>query len=55
MAINMSVWESIESLQQFVYRSGHVATLRERKQWFEPLDGPNCDFASPDAPSREGR
>ena len=40
MAINMSVWESLESLQQFVYKSGHVATLRERKQWFEPLDGP---------------
>ena len=40
MAINMSVWESLESLQQFVYKSGHVETLRARKQWFEPIDGP---------------
>jgi hypothetical protein len=40
MAINLSVWESLESLQQFVYRSGHVATLRDRKQWFEPIEGP---------------
>src|SRR5512132_4004511 len=40
MAINMSVWESLESLQQFVYRSDHVGTMRGRKQWFEKLDGP---------------
>jgi uncharacterized protein DUF3291 len=40
MAINMSVWESLEALQQFVYKSAHVAPLRDRKQWFEPIDGP---------------
>jgi hypothetical protein len=40
MAINMSVWESLESLQQFVYKSAHVGTMRGRKQWFEKLDGP---------------
>ena len=40
MAINMSVWESLESLQRFVYRSRHVETLRARKQWFEPIEGP---------------
>ena len=40
MAINMSVWESLVSLQQFVYKSDHVAPLRDRKQWFEPIDGP---------------
>jgi hypothetical protein len=40
MAINMSVWESLESLQQFVYRSDHVGTLRGRKQWFEEIAGP---------------
>jgi uncharacterized protein DUF3291 len=40
MAINMSVWESLESLQQFVYKSAHVAPLRDRKQWFEPMEGP---------------
>jgi hypothetical protein len=40
MAINMSVWESLESLQQFVYKSDHVRTLRERKQWFAEMEGP---------------
>lgn len=40
MAINMSVWESLESLQQFVYKSAHVETLRARKAWFEQLEGP---------------
>ena len=40
MAINMSVWESLESLQAFVYKSRHVETLRARKQWFEQIEGP---------------
>ena len=40
MAINMSVWESFEALQQFVYGSAHVGPLRDRKQWFEPIEGP---------------
>lgn len=40
MAINMSVWESIDALQQFVYKSDHVQSLRQKKQWFEPLKGP---------------
>ena len=40
MAINMSVWESLDALQQFVYKSAHVSPLRDRKEWFEPMDGP---------------
>jgi hypothetical protein len=40
MLINMSVWDSFESLQQFVYRSRHIGPLRDRKLWFEPLEGP---------------
>jgi hypothetical protein len=40
MTINMSVWTSLGALQQFVYKSEHVAPLRDRKQWFEPIDGP---------------
>jgi Domain of unknown function (DUF3291) len=40
MAINMSVWESLEALQRFVYKSAHVAPLRDRQLWFEPIDGP---------------
>jgi hypothetical protein len=40
MAINMSVWESLEALQAFVYKSAHVGPLRDRREWFEPMAGP---------------
>jgi uncharacterized protein DUF3291 len=40
MAINLSAWETVEALQQFVYKSGHVHTLRARDNWFEPIEGP---------------
>jgi hypothetical protein len=33
--INMSVWESVDALKNFVYRSGHLVPLRDRSQWFE--------------------
>ena len=37
---NMSVWESLEALRDYVYRSDHAGPLRSRREWFEPLDGP---------------
>jgi hypothetical protein len=37
---NMSVWESIEALHYYVYRSGHAAPFRDRRRWFEPLESP---------------
>ena len=36
--INLSVWESVEHLQQFVYRSAHAKVMRQRKEWFEKFD-----------------
>jgi len=33
--VNMSVWESRESLWDYVYRSGHLDVLRRRAEWFE--------------------
>lgn len=33
--INLTVWESIESLFEFTYRSGHVDFYRRRREWFE--------------------
>src|SRR5690348_17444655 len=36
--INMSVWESVETLKQYVYRTAHAELLRDRHQWFEKLD-----------------
>ncbi len=32
---NMSVWESIEALESYVYRSNHVKVMRQRSEWFE--------------------
>ncbi len=33
--INLTVWESIEALADFTYRSGHVEFLRRRREFFE--------------------
>jgi hypothetical protein len=32
---NMSVWESIEALEAYVYRSNHVEAVQKRAEWFE--------------------
>lgn len=37
MAINMSVWETPAELGAFVYRSGHIAFMRRRAEWFEKM------------------
>jgi hypothetical protein len=33
--INMSVWESVEALFDFVYRSMHTKFMVRRREWFE--------------------
>ena len=33
--VNMSVWATIESLFEFVYRTSHMAVMVRRRQWFE--------------------
>jgi hypothetical protein len=38
--VNMSVWESRETLWNYVYRSGHLDMLRRRAEWFELPKGP---------------
>ncbi len=38
--VNLSIWESIEALHQYVYRSTHRELLAGRKQWFARFDGP---------------
>ena len=37
--INLSVWESIESLRRFVYGTAHAELLRGRREWFENFSG----------------
>ena len=37
--VNMSVWESLEALKNFVYRTAHAQLLRQRQDWFERFAG----------------
>ncbi|HXV70852.1 MAG TPA: DUF3291 domain-containing protein [Acidimicrobiia bacterium] len=38
LIINYSIWADLNSLKHFVNRTGHVAYLRRRREWFEKLD-----------------
>jgi len=38
--INLSVWESIDALADFAYRSAHVELLRRRREYFEAPSQP---------------
>jgi hypothetical protein len=35
LVINLSVWEDVESLRDFAYRSDHTPFFRRRREWFE--------------------
>jgi len=35
---NMSVWQSIEALEAYVYQSNHVRAVQKRAEWFERSD-----------------
>lgn len=37
LMVNLSVWESIETLTDFVYRSSHRDVMVQRRQWFERM------------------
>jgi hypothetical protein len=37
--VNLSVWESVDALRDFAYRSGHLGFLRRRTEWFVPMTG----------------
>jgi hypothetical protein len=38
IVINLSTWESVEALADFVFRTEHVDYLRRRREWFERMD-----------------
>jgi len=38
--LNMSVWDSVEALRDFVYASKHLDVFRQRAKWFERMDKP---------------
>ena len=35
--VNLSVWQNVDALRQYVYRSAHTDIMRRRKQWFERM------------------
>ena len=37
LALNMSVWESIESLEAFVRKTAHADFFKRRREWFERM------------------
>jgi heme-degrading monooxygenase HmoA len=41
MLVNMSVWESLETLKAYVYGSRHLGVFRDRQKWFQKLDLPH--------------
>ena len=38
--VNLTVWENVEVLREFAYKSAHSGVMRDRKRWFEKFDGP---------------
>lgn len=39
--VNMSVWESLEALRDYVYASRHIDVFRDRAKWFEKMEQPH--------------
>ncbi len=35
--VNMSVWDSMEALRQYVYHSAHIEILRRKHEWFHTM------------------
>ena len=39
LIINMSVWESVDALFEFAYKTAHRGVLADRRQWFKRPEG----------------
>jgi hypothetical protein len=37
LIVNMSAWESIEALYEFVYRGSHLDVMRRRREWMQGI------------------
>ena len=38
MIVNMSVWEELDDLFQFTYKTAHVEIFKRRKEWFSKME-----------------
>lgn len=36
--VNMSVWQDVQSLSDYVYKSAHTEMLKRRREWFERVE-----------------
>lgn len=36
--VNMSVWDSVDALFDYVFRSRHAEVMRRRREWFDKMD-----------------
>ena len=41
MAVNLSVWESVEALERFVWQTVHKRFYGRRPEWFDKMEGPH--------------
>ncbi|WP_259756006.1 DUF3291 domain-containing protein [Pseudomonas sp. GCEP-101] len=39
--VNLSVWESVEALKDYVYAGEHLQVLRSKRDWMERLPAPS--------------
>lgn len=39
--LNISVWESVEALQHYVYKTLHAQFMRRRREWFQSYGKPH--------------
>ena len=42
--VNMTVWETPEALETYVFQTVHTAFYRKRDEWFERMGGPHMVF-----------
>ena len=41
LIVNMSVWESIDSLKDFMFKTHHLNFLKRKNEWFEKINKAN--------------
>lgn len=39
--VNMSVWQSLAALRDYIYTSRHIEVFRQRAKWFEKMSKPH--------------
>ena len=40
LLVNLTVWQDLDSFQNYVYRTEHAQFMRRRREWFEKMERP---------------